>query len=156
MSQSMHPALFTRQSMLWLGLFLLVLLWSGIAPKSRFTWLLEVAPTLVGLLVLIATRQRFPLTPLLYALILIHCVILMVGGHYIYAEVPLFDRTAQWMGEFSEVLLGTLGYLWDTQSDMFYALCGALVALLVMVRWHDRQISERQMHERPIHKRIAI
>ncbi len=205
MPQSMRPALFTRQSMLWLGLFLLVLLWSGIAPKSRVTWLLEVAPALIGLLALIVTRQRFPLTPLLYGLILVHCVILMVGGHYTYAEVPLFDKIAEWMGSArnnfdkvghfaqgfvptlivreivirrniiqkpfwvgffslcfslafsafyeliewwvallaggsSEAFLGTQGYVWDTQSDMFYALCGALLALLLMTRWQDRQI----------------
>lgn len=212
MSQPMRPALLTRQSMLWLGLFLLVLLWSGIAPESRSTWLLEVAPALIGVLVLMVTRSRFPLTPLLYVLILVHCIILMVGGHYTYAEVPLFDKIAEWMGSTrnnfdkvghfaqgfvptlivreivirreiitkpfwvgffslcfslafsafyeliewwvalwvgasSEAFLGTQGYVWDTQSDMFYALCGALVALLVMARWHDRQISECQIQE---------
>ena len=76
---------------LWLLLFGAVFIWSAIAPKDRFTWLLEVAPALLGLVLLVATRRRFPLTPLLYGLILLHCVVLMVGGHYTYAEVPLFD-----------------------------------------------------------------
>lgn len=76
---------------LWLGIYFGVLLWSAIAPKDGFTWLLEVAPALIGFAVLAATYRRFPLTPLAYWLVLIHCVILMVGGHYTYAEVPLFD-----------------------------------------------------------------
>lgn len=76
---------------LWLGIYFGVLLWSAIAPKDGLTWLLEVAPALIGFAVLAATYRRFPLTPLAYWLVLIHCVILMVGGHYTYAEVPLFD-----------------------------------------------------------------
>ena len=205
MSQSLRAALFTPQSLLWLAVFTLLLLWSGIEPSSRFTWVLEVAPALIGLFVLIVTRRYFPLTPLLYGLILLHSLILMVGGHYTYAEVPLFDWIAEWtggtrnnfdkvghfaqgfvptlivreivirreiilkpfwvgffslcfslafsafyeliewwvalwVGESSEAFLGTQGYVWDTQSDMFYALCGGLIALLLMSRWHDRQI----------------
>ncbi|KZX56033.1 hypothetical protein A3709_06480 [Halioglobus sp. HI00S01] len=76
---------------LWLGIFAAVLVWSAIEPKDRVTWWLEVAPALVGLMVLVITRQRFVLTPLLYGLILLHCIVLMVGAHYTYAEVPLFD-----------------------------------------------------------------
>ncbi len=76
---------------LWIGIYLMVLVWSGIHPKDQFTWFLEVAPALAGGVVLLATRCRFPLTPLTYILILVHCIILMVGGHYTYAEVPLFD-----------------------------------------------------------------
>lgn len=68
---------------------------SGIGPKDRFTWLLEVAPILVGLPVLVATARSFPLTPLLYRLLLLHAVILAVGGHWTYAEVPL----GAWMKE---------------------------------------------------------
>ncbi len=77
--------------LLWLALFFGVLTWSAIAPKDRFTWFLEVAPALIGLVVLAATWKRFPLTPLVYWLILVHAIILMIGGHYTYAEVPLFD-----------------------------------------------------------------
>ena len=87
-----------NKPLLWLVTFFSVLVWSGINPKDHFTWLLEVAPALIALPVLIFTRKRFPLTPLLYFLILIHCVILMVGGHYTYAEVPLFDWVAEISG----------------------------------------------------------
>ncbi len=76
---------------LWLLVFVSVLIWSGIDPKDYFTWFLEASPALAGLAVMAATRRRFPLTPLLYVLILVHCVVLMVGAHYTYAEVPLFD-----------------------------------------------------------------
>ncbi len=76
----------------WLAVFLLTLAWSAIDPKDYPTWLLEVSPALVGLGILAATRRSFPLTPLVYGLILAHCLVLMVGGHYTYAEVPLFDQ----------------------------------------------------------------
>ena len=66
-----------------------VLVWSGVAPHDRFTWVLEVAPVLIGLPILLATHRRFPLTPLLYTLLAVHACILMVGGKYTYAEVPL-------------------------------------------------------------------
>lgn len=83
---------------LWLLTFSAVLIWSAIAPKDYLTWWLEVLPALIGLIVLIATRKTFPLTPLLYGLILLHCIVLMVGGHYTYAEVPLFDTIKSWLG----------------------------------------------------------
>lgn len=76
---------------LFLGLTLLVLAWSGIGPKDRFTWFLEVAPVLIGLPVLLATHGRFPFTQLAYCLLTLHGVILMIGGHYTYAEMPLFN-----------------------------------------------------------------
>ena len=82
----------------WLLIYFAVLLWSAIGPKDRFTWFLEVLPALIGLSVLAATWRRFRLTPLAYLLILIHCVILMVGGHYTYAEVPLFDWLREMTG----------------------------------------------------------
>ncbi|MCK4509054.1 MAG: DUF2238 domain-containing protein, partial [Desulfuromonadales bacterium] len=81
---------------LWLFIFFTTLVWSGIHPKDSLTWLLEVLPALVGFVVLVATRRNFPLTGLTYLLILLHCVILMVGGHYTYAEVPLFDWIRDW------------------------------------------------------------
>lgn len=68
-----------------------VLLWSAIGPKDYFTWFLEVLPALIGLVILVFTYKRFKFTNLVYGLILIHCIILMFGGHYTYAEVPLFD-----------------------------------------------------------------
>ena len=69
------------------GLALLAL--SGLHPRDRLTWLMEVAPVFVGVPILVATYTRFPLTPLVYRLLFAHAVILMVGGHYSYAEVPL-------------------------------------------------------------------
>jgi putative membrane protein len=189
----------------WLVIFFGVLIWSGINPKDFATWVLEVLPALIAIVLLFFTRERFPLTTLTYALILVHCVILMVGGHYTYAEVPigdlfreLFDGTRNnydklghfaqgfipaivareisirldvfnsraWMNFFivsmclgisafyeliewwvallsdeaADAFLGTQGYIWDTQSDMMLALVGAIVALLVLGKVHDKQL----------------
>lgn len=77
--------------LLWVSVFLSVLIWSAIGPADRMTWWMEVIPALAGFVILVATRNRFPMTGLVYTLILIHAIILMVGGHYTYAEVPLFD-----------------------------------------------------------------
>mgnify|MGYP000849043780 CR=1 FL=1 len=74
-----------------LGLVLAVLVWSGIQPRDRLTWAMEVAPVVIGLALMLPTYRRFPLTPLLYGLIAFHCVVLMIGGKYTYAEVPLFN-----------------------------------------------------------------
>jgi len=76
---------------LWLGIFFFTLVWSGIEPKDYATWALEVAPAIIGLVIMAFTYNSFRLTTLLYILILAHCVVLIVGGHYTYAEVPLFD-----------------------------------------------------------------
>ena len=62
---------------------------SAIAPADRFTWVFETVPVMIGLVLLTATRERFPLTPLIYGLIAVHSLILCLGGHYTYAEVPL-------------------------------------------------------------------
>ena len=189
----------------WLLVFAVVFIWSGIEPKDYFTWVLEVAPAIIGAAVLVFTRKRFPLTTLTYVLILIHCIVLMVGGHYTYAEVPIgdwvqdtFDQsrnnydklghfvqgfipamiareivvrlkvfnsvkwrnffivcfclavaafyeliewwTAVLAGESAEAFLSTQGYVWDTQADMWTALIGAVLALLLLGRWQDRQI----------------
>jgi putative membrane protein len=191
----------------WLAVFLSVLIWSAINPKDYPIWLLETSPALIALVILIATRRRFPLTNLAYGLILIHSIILMIGGHYTYAEVPLFDwlkvtfelernnydklghlaqgfipaiiareilirnqvvKSRKWLNfliiciclaiaafyeliewfvalvskEAAESFLGTQGYIWDTQSDMAYALGGAISAIIMLSRIHDRQISK--------------
>jgi putative membrane protein len=195
-----------RLPMALLAVVLAVLAWSGVAPHDRFTWLLEVAPVLIGVPVLLATGRRFPLTPLLYTLLAVHACILMVGGKYTYAEVPAgfwvsealglarnhYDRlghfaqgfipailareilvrtsplggsrwlpfvaiafclafsafyemiewwTAVLAGASSTAFLGTQGDVWDTQWDMFLALIGAVSALLVLSRAHDRQLA---------------
>lgn len=72
-------------------LFLLGLVLSGIHPHDYFTWLLEVFPAIIGLIVLLLTFKKFKFSDLTYFLILAHCYILFIGGHYTYAEVPLFD-----------------------------------------------------------------
>jgi putative membrane protein len=72
-------------------LFLLGLVLSGIQPHDYFTWLLEVFPAIIGLIVLLLTFKKFKFSELTYFLILAHCYILFIGGHYTYAEVPLFD-----------------------------------------------------------------
>ncbi len=195
-----------RNKIIYLVIFFAVLIWSGIQPHDSFTWILEVAPAIIGLVILFFTKKSFPLTPLLYILILIHCIILMVGGHYTYAEVPLFDTLAEWFGstrnnydkvghfaqgfvpamiareilirkkvinfsswrnliivciamaisvsyefiewgvallsgEDAEAFLGTQGYVWDTQSDMFYATIGAICALIFLSKTHNRQLA---------------
>jgi putative membrane protein len=191
----------------WVVVFIAVLVWSAINPKDFFTWLLEVLPALIGAGALWLTRESFPLTRLTYTLILVHCVILMVGGHYTYAEVPLgewvrdiFDQSrnnydklghiaqgfipaiiarelvirkdvfnsARWRdffivcfclgfsafyeliewwvallsSEAADSFLGTQGYVWDTQSDMGWALFGAVAALILLSGIHNRQLLE--------------
>jgi putative membrane protein len=191
------------------GVFLLVLIWSGIRPHDYPTWALEVAPAVIAFAVLAVTRRAFPLTPLLYGLILLHCIVLMVGGHYTYAEVPLFDwlrpvfgfernhydklghflqgfvpalaarevlirqaviPAVRWRNFFivcfclavsaayeliewgvallseeaAESFLGTQGYVWDTQSDMAFALVGAVLALLLLGGAHDRALRRQR------------
>lgn len=74
-----------------LVIFCAALTWSGIAPHDYFTWFLEVIPALLGVATLLMIYPRYKLTNLTYTLILMHAIILMVGGHYTYAEVPLFD-----------------------------------------------------------------
>ena len=84
---------------LWLIIFFSVLVWSGINPKDSFIWFLEVAPAIIGLIILGVTFKTFRLTTLTYILILIHSIVLMIGGHYTYAEVPFFD----WIKEYFDL-----------------------------------------------------
>ena len=111
---------------LWLAIFLPVFVWSAIRPADTFTWLLEVAPAVIGLLVLLATRKSFPLTGLVYSLILVHCVILMVGAHYTYAEVPLFD----WIRD----AFGLARNNYDKLGHFAQGFIPAMVAREVLVR----------------------
>ena len=103
-----------------------VLIWSGIAPKDRFTWLMEVFPVLIAVPLLLATRSRFPLTPLAYTLIAIHCCILMVGGKYTYAEVPF--------GFWLERAFGFARNHYDRVGHFAQGLVPAIVAREILVR----------------------
>ena len=188
-------------------ILMLILIISGIHPFDRGTWLMEVLPVLIIVPLLIYTYKTFPLTNLLYSLIFLHAIVLIVGGAYTYARVPLGFEIAQWfsldrnpydkighfmqgfvpaiaareilirhqilakgkmlsfivicivlaisatyeliewaaalaLGQGAQEFLGTQGYEWDTQSDMFFALIGVITALLLLSKWHDRQIAK--------------
>lgn len=91
MHVTIYKPLNARLIITWLLIFSSVLIWSGIHPHGRLTWFLEVLPALAGLIIIIATYRYFRFTKLAYLLMLIHAIILMIGGHYTYAEVPLFN-----------------------------------------------------------------
>ena len=193
----------------WLAVFIGTFCWSAVAPVDRATWWLEVIPALAGLAILVAVYPRFRFTSLTAWLILAHALILMVGGHYTYAEVPggywagemfgwernnydklghfaqgfvpaliarelllrlnviarrswlafivvaiclaisAFYELLEWWvallsAEAADAFLGTQGYVWDTQSDMAWALGGALCALVLFAGWQDRQLAALQ------------
>ena len=190
---------------IWLFIYFAVFIWSAINPKDLFTWFLEVFPAMIAFVVLAITYKKFRLTPLVYTLILIHCIILMIGGHYTYAQVPAFDFIKEFFNQdrnnydklghiaqgfipamiareiiirkniisievwrnffivcfclgfsaFYELIewwvailsndsaddfLGTQGYIWDTQSDMAWALFGSILALLLLCKYHNKQL----------------
>lgn len=102
------------------------LIWSGINPKDQFTWFLEVAPALIGGGLLLISYNSFRLTSLLYIFILMHCIILMVGGHYTYAEVPLFDSLKETFG------LERNNY--DKVGHFFQGFVPALLAREILLR----------------------
>ncbi|WP_096739470.1 DUF2238 domain-containing protein [Pseudoalteromonas atlantica] len=108
---------------LWLGLFFIVLIWSGINPKDQFTWLLEVIPAIIGLVLMASSYKHFKLTPILYGFILAHCIVLMVGGHYTYAEVPWFDN-----------LVGSERNNYDKVGHFFQGFVPALLAREILLR----------------------
>lgn len=110
----------------WIALFLGVLLWSAIQPYDYVIWLLEVLPALIGFLVMICTRRVFPLTSLAYWLILLECVILMIGGHYTYARVPVFD----WLSDYFDH--GRNNY--DKLAHFFQGFVPAIVAREILLR----------------------
>lgn len=110
----------------WYSVFVGVLVWSAIHPHDYFTWFLEVLPALLALPVLLATRRRFPLTQLAYWLLLWEFVLLMIGGHYTYAEVPLFD----WIRE--QLHHGRNNY--DKLAHLFQGFVPAIVAREIFLR----------------------
>ncbi len=81
----------SRHLLVYLGVLLGVLIWSAIRPHDYLTWFLEVLPLFLAVGLLAITYPRFKLTTLIYFLVMIHGIILIVGGHYTYAEMPLFD-----------------------------------------------------------------
>jgi putative membrane protein len=111
---------------IWLIIFFVVLIWSGIMPKDRITWWLEVLPAIAAVIILAATYKRFPLTVLVYVLILIHSVILMVGGHFTYAEVPYFD----WLWE----MLGQARNNYDKIGHFAQGFIPAIIAREILIR----------------------
>ncbi|HEY0721739.1 MAG TPA: DUF2238 domain-containing protein [Gammaproteobacteria bacterium] len=195
-----------RERIALLVSLLAILVWGGYAPKAdRLTWLLENLPVFIALPLLLATYRTFPFTPLAYALMWLFALVLIIGGHYSYAEVPPFnwlrdhfqlarnhyDRlghlmqgiapaivareillrktplthggwlffmvcsvtlaisasyefiewwTALLTGSAANAFLATQGDVWDTQWDMFLALCGAILSQLLFSRVHDKQL----------------
>jgi len=190
-----------------LAILLAGLALSGLRPYDRATWLMEVLPIFIAIPVLWATYNKFPLTTVLYVCIFLHALVLMLGGAYTYARVPLgfqiadalglhrnpYDKIGhffqgfvpalvarevlirggyvhgakllnflvvcivlaisatyefiEWsaalaLGQGADEFLGTQGDPWDTQSDMFFALIGAVVALVLLSRTQDRQIKQ--------------
>ncbi len=115
-----------RLPALLLAAALAVLVWSGIGPRDRATWAMEVAPVLVAIPILVATHRRFPLTPLLYALVAVHAAILCVGGHYTYAEVP----AGFWVRD----LLGLSRNHYDRLGHLFQGFVPALVVRELLLR----------------------
>jgi putative membrane protein len=105
---------------------LVVLAVSGVGPRDRLTWLLEVAPVLLAVPILVATHRRFPLPPLLYALVAFHAAVLSVGGHYTYAEVPL--------GFWVRDALGLARNHFDRLGHFLQGFVPALVAREVLLR----------------------
>ncbi len=182
--------------------------WSGIDPHdTRLTWVLETFPFMIALPVMLFTYNRFRLTDVAYTLIAIHAMILMLGGHYSYAKVPIgfwiedwfgwtrnnYDKIGhfmqgfgpaiytreivartsslkrgRWLGFISvavplafsaiyeiiewlaslsnpadtEAFLGTQGYIWDTQTDMFWCLIGSIAALITLTKLHNKHLSK--------------
>lgn len=186
-------------------ILLLILIYTGLSTADRLTWLMEVTPVIIIVPLLLATHARYPLTPLLYTLIFFHSIILMVGGLYTYAKVPIGFDVQEWfglsrnpydklghffqglvpalaareilirggyvrgrkmvaflvccvalaisavyelvewaaalsLGQGADEFLGTQGDVWDTQSDMFCALLGALFTVLILQYWHTKQL----------------
>lgn len=193
-------------------ILLSVMALSAIHPCDRITWFMEAAPIFIALPIMFATLRGFPLSTLLYVLIFIYALVLIAGGHYTYARVPLgfwiedafslsrnpYDKIGhfmqgfvpflvareilprngyldsrrmaaflsvcmvmaisawyeliEWwsalaMGQGADEFLGTQGDPWDTQSDMLFAFIGAMSAMVLLSRWHDRQMHGMRLGE---------
>ena len=189
---------------LLISLFL-VFVWSAIKPHDYFTWFLEVLPAVSAVAIFAFFYNRFRFTDLVYTIVWFHCVVLIVGGKYTYAEMPLFDyfkevfgwtrnnydkvghfmqgfspaliarevfirqnivngkwwtlflavavplafsafyEFVEWWiaaatGDSAEAFLGTQGYQWDTQTDMFMCFIGSILALIALSGWQTKQM----------------
>lgn len=196
-----------KKHIAFLLIFLVIATWSGIGAYEVGLWFLEAGMCIIGVAVLILTYNKFRFTDLTYTFILIHIIILLVGAHYSYARVPLFDwikevfdqsrnnydkvghfaqgfvpamisrellirldvfKKRSWLpfvvvcismaisafyeliewwvavlsGDGAEDFLGMQGYVWDTQSDMFCAMIGAISMLIIFSKLQDKQISK--------------
>ena len=109
-----------------MAIVVITLLVSGITPTERLTWLMEVAPVLIALPILIATRRSFPLTDLLAVLVALHALVLILGGVYTYAHVPL--------GFWLQDMLGTARNPYDKISHFMQGFVPALVAREILLR----------------------
>jgi putative membrane protein len=107
-------------------LVLVALAISAYRPHDRVTWWLEVAPVLLGVPLLLATRRRFPLTPLLYRLLFLHALVLILGGHYTYARVPL--------GEWARDLFGFARNHYDRVGHLAQGFVPAILAREILLR----------------------
>lgn len=206
MIRTLHPGLLTVAALI----LTLILIYTGLSAGEKITWLMEVTPVIIVVPLLLATAKRYPLTPLLYTLIFFHAIILMVGGMYTYAKVPIGFDVQDWlglsrnpydklghffqglvpalvareillrgkivrgnkmlaflvccvalaisatyeliewwaalaMGQDADDFLGTQGDPWDTQSDMFCALLGALTSVILLARIHCRQLKRYRL-----------
>ncbi|HCD7251953.1 DUF2238 domain-containing protein [Citrobacter farmeri] len=206
MIRTLHPGLLTVAALI----LTLILIYTGLSAGEKITWLMEVTPVIIVVPLLLATAKRYPLTPLLYTLIFFHAIILMVGGMYTYAKVPIGFDVQDWlglsrnpydklghffqglvpalvareillrgkivrgnkmlaflvccvalaisatyeliewwaalaMGQGADDFLGTQGDPWDTQSDMFCALLGALTSVILLARIHCRQLNRYRL-----------
>lgn len=121
-----RPAPDLRLPVVLLCIVVLVLLWSGLGPHDRLTWILEVLPVLIALPLLAWTARSFPLTPLVYVLIALHAVILMYGGHYTYALTPFGD----WLRE----VFGTSRNHYDRIGHLMQGFGPAIVARELLLR----------------------
>ena len=112
----------------WLAAYFAGLVWSAVNPHDYFTWFLEASPALIALPILAATRKRFPLTPVAYTLILIHCLILFLGAHYTYAQVETF----KWIRDF----FGWQRNNYDKLGHFAQGFVPAILAREILIRNH--------------------